>query len=232
VKPPPEKGSQRCRTERSTLAPDVPTQIWPQPFGRAATEGFSFPMRSAPARVGLLHAGFRGEWITPKSTMKFRRILVPTDFSDRSLRALDYAIDFARPSNAELRIIHVVEPIRHTRLISDVSELLENRRTEAAEELAKLEKETKQRYRNCRSEVHFGVPFEVIANVAKKSEADLVIIATHGHTGLSHMFLGSVAERVVRVAQCPVLTVRVAEGSRRRRPSHRTTKSPHPKRPR
>jgi universal stress protein A len=164
--------------------------------------------------------------------MKFSRILVPTDFSDRSLRALEYAIDFGRTWNAELLIVNVVEPIRHTRLISDVSELLENRRAEAAEELAKLEGQTKQHYRNCRSEVHFGIPFEVIAKVAKTVEADLIIIATHGHTGLSHMFLGSVAERVVRIAQCPVLTVRVAEAQRsRRRPaSQRTLKSPGRKR--
>jgi nucleotide-binding universal stress UspA family protein len=73
--------------------------------------------------------------------MKFHRILVPTDFSDRSLRSLDYAIDFARTWNAELLVVNVVEPIRHTRLISDVSELLENRRADAAEELGKLERQ-------------------------------------------------------------------------------------------
>lgn len=140
--------------------------------------------------------------------MKIKRILVPTDFSRHSLKALDYAIDFARSHDAELLLVSVVEPIRNTRLIPDVSELLENRRAEAAERLAALEKRTQQRYRNCRAEVHFGVPYEVITEVAKKSDADLIIIATHGHTGLYHLFLGSVAERVVRIAECPVLTVR------------------------
>lgn len=143
--------------------------------------------------------------------MTIKRILVPTDFSDPALKAIDYAIDFVGAHNAELLLLNVVEPIRHTRMITDVSEILEHHRTEAAETLTKLEQRTRRRHRKCRSEVHFGVPYEVIADVAKKWKADLIIIATHGHTGLYHLFLGSVAERVVRIAECPVLTVRAAE---------------------
>ncbi|HZO82998.1 MAG TPA: universal stress protein [Candidatus Binataceae bacterium] len=151
--------------------------------------------------------------------MKLRRILVPTDFSAASLRALDYAVDFARSPDIELLLINVVEPIRNTRFIPDVSALLENRRSEAAEQLSRLEARIKQRHRKCRSEVHFGIPYEVIPNVAKKSKADMIIIATHGHTGLRHLFLGSVTERVVRLAQCPVLTIRAAGASRSTRRS-------------
>jgi universal stress protein A len=134
--------------------------------------------------------------------------VVPTDFSDQSLKALDYAIDFTRSldEGAEIVLVHVVEPISHTRFIPDVSVLLEQQRAEAAEKIAVWEKRTRQRHRKCRSEVHFGVPYEAIADAAKKSKADLIIIATHGHTGLAHLFLGSVAERVVRIAKCPVLT--------------------------
>lgn len=160
--------------------------------------------------------------------MKINRILVPTDFSHHSLKALDYAIDFARSQNAELLLIHVVEPIRNTRLLPDVSELLESRRADAAEKLDALVKRTRQRYRNCRAEVHFGVPYEIIAEIAKKSNADLIIIATHGHTSLYHFFLGSVAERVVRIAECPVLTVRsalVPDGGHRRAASKRVANS-------
>ena len=160
--------------------------------------------------------------------MKIKRIVVPTDFSNDSLKALDYAIDFAHSHDAELLLVNVVEPIRNTRMLPDVSELLEQRRTEAAERIAALEKRTQQRYRNCRSEIHFGVPYEVIAEVAKKSGADLIIIATHGHTGLYHLFLGSVAERVVRIAECPVLTVRsaiVPERAHRRGASKRVASS-------
>jgi universal stress protein A len=146
-------------------------------------------------------------------SMTIKRILVPTDFSVPSRRALDYAIDLARSPGIELLLVHVVEPIPHTRFIADVSELLEQHRLRATENLAKLEKETRRRHRNCRCEVHFGIPYDVIADVARKRKADLIVIATHGYTGLHHLFLGSVAERVVRIASCPVLTVR-AEGKR------------------
>jgi universal stress protein A len=161
--------------------------------------------------------------------MIIKRILVPTDFSEPSLKALDYAIDFTRAHNAELLLLHVVEPIRHTRMMPDVSEILEHHRAEAAEKIAELEQRTRQRHRKCRSEVHFGVPYYVIADVAKNWNADLIIIATHGYTGLSHLFLGSVTERVVRIAECPVMTLRVAEtpsAKRRRGLPKRPSKSP------
>ncbi|HVB80185.1 MAG TPA: universal stress protein [Candidatus Binataceae bacterium] len=160
--------------------------------------------------------------------MTIKRILVPTDFSEPSLKALDFAIDFTRAHNAELLLLHVVEPIRHTRMMLDVSEILEHHRAEAAEKLTGLEQRTRRRHRKCRSEVHFGIPYDVIADIAKKWKADLIIIATHGYTGLYHLFLGSVAERVVRIASCPVLTVRAPETPvprRRRRSPKRTSRS-------
>ena len=160
--------------------------------------------------------------------MTIKRILVPTDFSEPSLKALDYAIDFTGAHNAELLLLHVVEPIRHTRMMLDVSAILEHHRAEAAEKLTELEQRTLRRHRKCRSEVHFGVPYDVIADVAKKWKADLIIIATHGYTGLYHLFLGSVAERVVRIAECPVLTLRAAQAplpKQRRRSPKSTSKS-------
>jgi len=164
--------------------------------------------------------------------MTIKRVLIPTDFSEPSLKALDYAIDFTEARNAELLLLHVVEPIRNTRLMPDVSEILEHHRVEAAEKLAELEQRTRGRHRKCRSEVHFGVPYDVIAEVAKQFEADLIIMATHGYTGLYHLFLGSVAERVVRIASCPVLTVRAAQvpspKRRRRSPSGASKSSRRP----
>ncbi|HVN63298.1 MAG TPA: universal stress protein [Candidatus Binataceae bacterium] len=153
--------------------------------------------------------------------MAIKRVLIPTDFSDSSLKALDYAIDFARPREAEVLLIHVVEPIRNTRLMPDVSEILEHHRADAAERIAKLEKETQRRFRKCRSEIHFGIPYDVIAEIAGKWKADLIIISTHGHTGFYHLFLGSVAERVVRIAPCPVLTVRAGTSPSKHRASKR-----------
>ncbi|MGH7815478.1 MAG: universal stress protein [Candidatus Binataceae bacterium] len=152
-----------------------------------------------------------------------KRILVPTDFSDPARNALGYAIEFAREHNAEILLLHVVEPIQNTRLMPDVSEILEHHRVEATEQLAKLERDARRRHPKCRSEVHFGTAYEVIAEIAIKWKADLIIIATHGRTGLSHLFLGSVAERVVRIAPCPVLTVRAGRPSspKKRRASKR-----------
>ena len=157
--------------------------------------------------------------------MKIQRIIVPTDFSPQSRIALRYAIDLAKPWDAELLLVHVVEPIRYTRFLEDVSELLEKQGEEAAEDLSNLEKEIRQSYRNCRGEVHFGVAFEVIADVAEKSGADLIVVATHGHTGFSRLFLGSVAERLVRLARCPVLTVHAEEPSTPARPRRAAARS-------
>jgi universal stress protein A len=160
--------------------------------------------------------------------MIIKRILVPTDFSEPSLKALDFAIDFKEAREPELLLLHVVEPIHNTRLMPDVSEILEHHRVEAAEKLAALEQRVRRRHRKCRSEIHFGVPYHVIADVAKKWKADLIIIATHGYTGLYHLFLGSVVERVVRIADCPVLTLRAGETAltkHGRRSPKRTSKS-------
>ncbi|HUY18032.1 MAG TPA: universal stress protein [Candidatus Binataceae bacterium] len=147
--------------------------------------------------------------------MKIKRILVPTDFSDHSDRALDYAIDFARSHSAELVLVHAIEPVRYTQVMPDVSEseLQERYRARAVDQLAAWEQRTKRRYRRCRSQLESGIPYEVIANAAEKLKADLIIIATHGYSGLHHLFLGSVTERVVRIAKCPVLTVRAVEAA-------------------
>lgn len=140
--------------------------------------------------------------------LNYKRIVVPIDFSELSLGALEYAVDFAKLHRAEILLLHIIEPITHTRFIPDVSELLEQQRADAAENLAKLESRTKRRFRQCRSEIHFGEPHELIPEVARKYRADLIIMATHGFTGLHHLLVGSVAERVVRFASCPVLTVK------------------------
>lgn len=144
--------------------------------------------------------------------MTIKRILVPTDFSDHSLKALDYAIDFARSqARVEIVLLHVIEPIRYTRFVGEISVAMEQQREEAAEQIAALEKRARERHARCRSEVQFGVPYQEIVEAAEKSRADLIIIATHGTTGLAHLLLGSVAERVVQMAKCPVLIVRSAQ---------------------
>ncbi len=142
--------------------------------------------------------------------MQIKRILVPTDFSRSSLKAVDYAVDLAKQNQAELILVHIIEPMSYAvpRYLPEPTALLEEQRKRAQDALDRLTERVSARYPRCRSEVHLGVVYQRIAELARTLKADLIVIATHGRTGLAHMLIGSVAERVVRMAACPVLTVR------------------------
>jgi nucleotide-binding universal stress UspA family protein len=154
-------------------------------------------------------------------TKMIKRILVPVDFSAPSLQALDYAIEFGRPFTPQFIVLHVVEPAYYL-LPGEVydggldiglmqRELERGRREELARLAAKLHK----RRLALRTLLSVGAPDRVIVATAKKLNADLIVMSTHGRTGLSHVLMGSVAERVVRSAACPVLTVRGRKERRR-----------------
>jgi nucleotide-binding universal stress UspA family protein len=149
--------------------------------------------------------------------MTIRRIFVPIDFSDSSMRALDYAIDLGRTFGAELAVLFVVEPIYFATpgdlygTSANLGMLLEEQRRTAREELKKLDERLKKRGVDAQTVLGSGVPHEVIVETAKVRKADLIVMATHGRSGLSHLLMGSVAEKVVRSATCPVLTVRGGE---------------------
>lgn len=146
--------------------------------------------------------------------MTIRRIFVPIDFSDSSLRALDYAIELGRTFGARLSVLFVVEPIYFATpgdlygTSANLGMLLEEQRRTAREELKKLDERLKKRGIDAETVLGSGVPHEVIVETAKTRKADLIVMATHGRSGLSHLLMGSVAEKVVRSATCPVLTVR------------------------
>ncbi len=151
--------------------------------------------------------------------MRIKRLLVPVDFSESSAKALDFAIDLALMHRAELLLVHVIEPMNYAvpRWIPEPTALLEEQRREAGGKLAELEAHAREKRVRCRSEIHFGVVYEMIAELARDSGADMIVIATHGRTGLAHMIIGSVAERVIRYAPCPVVVVRTLEAPRRTR---------------
>ncbi len=155
--------------------------------------------------------------------MTIKRILVPIDFSDTSLWALDYAIEFGKPFRPEVVVLFVVEPVYYATPAelygpaTNVSALLDEQRRIGAEQLARLARDLKKRRVKSRALLQTGTPYQVIVDTAKRVKADLIVMATHGRTGLSHMLLGSVAERVVRGAVCPVLTVRGAARARKTR---------------
>jgi universal stress protein A len=137
-------------------------------------------------------------------------ILVPCDFSDCSRHALDYAAGLAKHSGGNLVLLHVIEPVQPGFLIEGtVSRQAQGRmRERATRELAAMMKlHAGGAHAGC-ALVKGGKPWEVIVSVASRIAADLIVIGTHGYTGLKHGLLGSVAERVVRHAPCPVLTVR------------------------
>jgi universal stress protein A len=147
------------------------------------------------------------------SIFKLKKILVPVDFSECSKKALQYAIAFARQFGASLTLLHVVQinfvggefgsidyPLLETELKESRSKLLD-----------RLVRDEIDGDVPANALMRVGQPLAEIVRAAKESDIDLIIISTHGHTGLKHVFLGSTAESVVRYAPCPVLTVREQE---------------------
>jgi nucleotide-binding universal stress UspA family protein len=145
--------------------------------------------------------------------LKIKDILVPVDFSEPSLKALKYALAFAEQFGAKLSLLHVVEPIVVPDFASVPMPMDNNRLATSAK--ARLEHLCKRRGLERRlvhkKLVRTGAPFREITDAARVLKVDLIVIATHGYTGLAHAILGSTAERVVRHAPCPVLTVREKE---------------------
>lgn len=151
--------------------------------------------------------------------MPFKNILIPTDFSDSANKALEYALSLAKTYQARLHLLHVFEPIIYYSDapigMPDVVELEQGIRASAEQSLNRLV-ETHIRSR----EAEFGAiptdvillqgnPYIEILRAAQDRAIDLIIMASHGRTGLEHILMGSVTEKVVRKAPCPVLTVRV-----------------------
>jgi universal stress protein A len=141
-----------------------------------------------------------------------KRILVATDFSELSRKALPYAAAFSKRFGAEIILVHVVPGTLPAEL-SHLGLVLEhNRLVKGAQDLLPLFRE---RYLDpqapVQSRVLTGGPASEICKLAAELDCDLIILSTHGHSGLKHLFLGSVAERVVRHAPCPVLVVRQKE---------------------
>jgi nucleotide-binding universal stress UspA family protein len=147
-----------------------------------------------------------------------KRIVVPVDFSPYSLKALDYAAEWARSFRAELHAVFVVETIYFAApgAGTAVDAFITAQKAHAAAELLKLERRYARRRITLRTAVLSGSPAAAIRESCIRLGTDLIVIATHGRTGISHLLLGSVAEQVIRTAPCPVLTLRPG-GARRRR---------------
>jgi nucleotide-binding universal stress UspA family protein len=141
-----------------------------------------------------------------------RRILFPTDFSEHADYAWPFALQFAQEFGAEVHLLHVVAPPpRLTEAYSanfDPEKFAEVLTAEANVSLDRLVQAAKGRNIVFCKEVRIGVDFHEIIDYARTHQIDLIVMATHGRTGLAHALVGSVAEKVVRKAPCPVLTVK------------------------
>ena len=141
-----------------------------------------------------------------------RKVLVPIDFSDYSKNSLKYAVNFVKSFGADLYLIYVVEPVIYPPdfsmgqiAIPSVDLEMDKRAVEELQKLAKKEIPSEVKVNTI---VKTGKPFIEIIETAAELDIDLIIIATHGHTGVEHILFGSTAEKVVRKAPCPVLTLR------------------------
>ena len=151
-------------------------------------------------------------------TQTINHILVPVDFSAHSERAVQYATTVANRFGARLQLLHVVEDPFVTGAwssevyVPNMPELLGTLTNAAQQRIAELKERLAAHGFVVETDVVTGQPARTIVEHATSGGFDLIVMGTHGRTGLSHVFMGSIAERVVQKAPCPVLTVH--EGNR------------------
>ena len=143
---------------------------------------------------------------------EIKKVLVPIDFSDYSKNSLKFAVNFIKYFHAELFLIYVIEPVIYPPdfsmgqiAIPAIDGEIDKRAFEELQNLAKNEIPPDVK---CKSIIKTGKPYLEIIETAKEEDIDLIIIASHGHTGVEHILFGSTAEKVVRKAPCPVLSFR------------------------
>jgi nucleotide-binding universal stress UspA family protein len=150
-----------------------------------------------------------------RNPILLKRILVPIDFSEYSKNALRYAVPFAKQFEAELLLMYVVEPTIYPSDFAfgpvTVPNLERELRERASSELERLVKTYIKGAVAVKTAIRTGKPSLEIIRWAKEETVDLIIIATHGHSGVEHVLFGSTTEKVVRKAPCPVLTLRSPE---------------------
>ena len=144
--------------------------------------------------------------------MTFKRIVIATDFAESAERALDYAAELARMQGAELILLHVFAGLPAYPEVASVqlATIFEEQRRWVEDQLQQRAERAQTTGVRVRPLVRTGSPAAMIAQTAQEEGADLVVVGTHGRSGLDRFLLGSVAERVVRTAPCPVLVVKTA----------------------
>ena len=167
------------------------------------------------------------------AVLDFKRILCPVDLSSFSLEALKLAVKMARASNAALYVLHAIDNPFDELYMSSIGQadpavlgLYQSRPLKRAEIIAATDGHSEVLLKqfahdwvtpvaNVRYIVKSGDAFEAILDAAEERRADLIVLATHGRTGLKRLLIGNVAEKVVRHAACPVLIVKARRRRRR-----------------
>ncbi len=153
--------------------------------------------------------------------MKLTRILAPTDFSKFSGFALEWAAYIAQCMKADLVLLHVI-PEEEGQIIEEIAgegavvripkgireDVVKDRQKKLKDQYNMVVSHEIKSILRVEEITRIGVPFLEIIKVAKEKEVDLIVMGTHGRTGLAHVLIGSVAEKVVHHAHCPVLTVK------------------------
>jgi universal stress protein A len=146
------------------------------------------------------------------------RLLVPVDFSESSRAAVQYAAYFVEKLGAAMDVLHVwhipnvIDPALLVNVPGSATlPLVEHARGRSEEDMREFMSSLGPLVQGAHPRVEQGEPVEVILEVARQQTYDMIVMGTHGRRGLTHFFLGSVAERVVRRAPCPVLTIRVPD---------------------
>ncbi|MCX8031586.1 MAG: universal stress protein [Thermodesulfovibrionales bacterium] len=144
--------------------------------------------------------------------MQIKKILFPTDFSEGAKHAIPYAVDMAKSYGAKLYLLHVIYDIATASGLhvphSSIDQMYAELESTAKKELERFGFKEREDLKDVEYVIKRGVPYEEILKFAKDNSIDLIIMGTHGRTGLDRVLFGSTAERVVRNSTCPVLTVR------------------------
>lgn len=140
-----------------------------------------------------------------------KNILLPTDFSKLSLSAAQHAVDLAKQYGAKIHLMHVIEktpPILTIHSL-DLSEekIIKSIEDDARESLNSTAAKLRESRADIQTVLKKGLDYEEIVNYSQQNGIDVIVIATHGRTGILHTLIGSVAEKVIRYAKCPVLVI-------------------------
>jgi nucleotide-binding universal stress UspA family protein len=157
---------------------------------------------------------FRTETKRRRAMFTPKTVLVPTDFSEFSDRAVRQAVDIAEQNNAKIFLLHVIDKLQQCAIdycipLETMMKVQSDSEKEASKKMQEeVDKIVKAKKIDVVFDVRSGIPYEEILKEQQERKADLIVIASHGRTGLLKSLIGSVAERVMREAKCPVLLVR------------------------